>query len=510
MFFHLKMKRINNQIKSAVIISYIAIFFNIAAGLLYTPWMVSQIGVSDYGLYALIGAFLSYFLIDFGLGSAIARFIAKFRAEGKENEVNNLLGVTTRIYLIIDFIVLLVLLIVYFFLSDIFKELTQSETDKLRIIYVIAGFFSLMSFPFTPVSGALIAYEKFVVLKLTDMLQKMLVIVFMVLALFMGYGLFALVLINGLVGFGVKLFNFLYLRKKTNVRINLSFFDKRLAKELFSFSSWIFVIGIAQRLMLNIVPTILGVFSGSTQIAIFAIAMTLEGYTWTFANALNGLFLPKVTRMVSDNENRHEVSNLMIKVGRIQLIIIGLLITGIIVLGKPFIILWMGPDFIPAYYVVLFLIVPGIITLSQEIASTLLYVVNEIKYRAILSISAAVLSVIIGIVLSPKLGALGSAIGVGLALVLCHVIGMNLVYSKVLKLEISRFFRSVHLKMLWPLIVSGSVSMLGQQYYQINSWFSFLISGSAFVFLYVVLVWNFVMYVEEKMLFINIIHKNKK
>ena len=47
-----------NQIKQGAIISYIAIFFNIAAGLIYTPWMVGQIGVSDYGLYALIGAFL--------------------------------------------------------------------------------------------------------------------------------------------------------------------------------------------------------------------------------------------------------------------------------------------------------------------------------------------------------------------------------------------------------------------------------------------------------------------
>ena len=70
-----------------------------------------------------------------------------------------------------------------------------------------------------------------------------------------------------------------------------------MAKELFTFSSWIFVVGIAQRLLLNIVPTILGILSGSQQIAIFAIALTIENYIFTFANALNGLFLPKFTRM---------------------------------------------------------------------------------------------------------------------------------------------------------------------------------------------------------------------
>lgn len=500
----------SNQIKSGAIISYIAIFFNIAAGLLYTPWMVRQIGVSDFGLYSLIGAFLSYFLIDFGLGSSIARFIAKFRAEGKENEVNNLLGITTRIYLIIDFIILLILLVVFFFLSNIFKELSPQEIEKFKIIYVIAGFFSLITFPFTPVSGALIAYEQFFVLKLSDMVQKVLIIVLMILALLMGYGLFALVLVNGFVGFCVKVLNFLYLKQKTKIKINLQFFNKKLAKELFSFSSWVFVVGIAQRLLLNIVPTILGILSGSKQIAVFAIAMTLEGYIWTFANSLNGLFLPKVTRIVSENKNMHVVSNLMIRVGRIQLLIIGLLITGIVVLGKPFINLWMGPDFIPSYYVALFLIVPGIVTHTQEIANTLLFVVNEIKYRAKLYIFASILSVVIGIILTPKIGALGSAIGVGIAIILFHIIGMNIVYSKVLKLEIVRFFRTVHLKMIWTFVVIGGLSILGQCFYKIDSWSSFIVSGSAFVLIYIILVWNFVMNNEEKELVMSVVNKIRK
>jgi len=469
--------------------------------------MVRQIGISDYGLYALIGAFLSYFLIDFGLGSSIARFIAKFRAEGNENKINNMLGVTTRIYLILDVVIFLLIAIVYFFISNIFTELTSSEIDKLKVVYLIAGFFSIASFLFTPVDGALIAYERFFVLKLSELLHKLLVIVFMVIALLNGQGLFALIFINGIIGFGIKLYKFFYIKKQANLKINLKFFDRIMAKELLSFSSWMFIIGISQRLLLNIIPTILGIFSGSTQIAIFAIAMTIEGYVWTFAYALNGLFLPKVTRLVSGHQNRQEVTNLMIRVGRLQLFVIGLLITGVVVLGKSFIQLWMGVDFILSYYVVLFLVVPGIITLSQEIASTLLFVENEIKYRAILFVFASVLSVIIGIVLSPQYGALGPAIGVGIALILCHVVGMNIVYSKVLKLEIGRFFKSVHLKMVWPLLVSSSLSVLGQQYFQIDSWFSFLISSSAFVTVYIFLIWNLVMNKEEKKLALSLVNK---
>ncbi len=495
------------QIKYGAIISYVAIFFNIAAGLIYTPWMVRQIGVSDYGLYTLIGAFLSYFLIDFGLSQSIARFIAKFKAEDNQEKINNLLGITTRIYLLIDFVIVIVLIAVFFLLPNIFGKFTVEELEKFKVIYIIAGFFSVMSFPLMPVNGALIAYERFIVLKLSDLLQKVVTIVLMVIVLLNGYGLFTLVFVNGFIGFGVKLFNYLYVRKKEKIKINFNFVDKTLAKSLFAFSAWIFVIGIAQRFKLNIVPTILGAFSGTEEIAIFSVAMILEGYTFTFAQALNGLFLPKVTRMITANDDRKEVSDLMIKVGRLQFMVIGLLIAGIVVLGKPFISLWMGEYFVKSYYVALLLIVPLIITLTQEIASTLMFVLNEIKYRAILYVLASLLSVTIGIILAPKYGAIGTGFGVGASLVVFDVVAMNIVYAKILKLEIKRFFISVHLKMFFPLLVSSLACVILQYFHPISSWFSFFIIGSLFVLIYFLLSWNKTMNQEEKNLVLKLVRR---
>ena len=51
----------SKEIKKGAIISYFAILFNIIIGLLYTPWMVNKIGVSDYGLYTLIIALSKVF-----------------------------------------------------------------------------------------------------------------------------------------------------------------------------------------------------------------------------------------------------------------------------------------------------------------------------------------------------------------------------------------------------------------------------------------------------------------
>lgn len=489
-----------SQIKRGAIISYAAIFLNIVAGLLYTPWMVRQIGVSDYGLYALIGAFLSYFMLDFGLGQAIARFIANARAKGDETEVEKLISTTTKIYLIIDLFIAVSLLITFFLLSMIFGDFTPEELGKFKIVFCIAGFFSIMNFPFMPQNGIMIAYERFIVLKATGMIQKLGVVALMITAIYLGYGLFALVLINGLVGFALSLYKYWYIRRTTCVKINLKHFDKSLAKQLFKFSVWIFIIGIAQRLLLNIAPTIIGVIAGTAQIAVFAIGMSLEAYTWTFASALNGLFMPKVARLSLSNQTRKQINELMIRVGRIQLLIVGFIITGIVVLGKAFILLWMGGKFENSYVVALCLIVPGIVTLTQEIANSLLFVENEVRYRAILFISASVVSVIISCLLIPVFGAMGAAFGVVFALIICHIIGMNIVYQKVLKLDIISFFRECHLKMLLPMIFAAILSLLIQYYLPIDSWLLFVAQGIVFAVVFYVLMWFISMNEYEKTL----------
>ncbi len=212
----------NSQIKKGALLSYAAIVFNIIAGFIYTPWMVGQIGKSDYGLYILVTSFLTYFVMDFGLGPTIARFISNYKATQETDKINQLLGLTTRFYLFINLFLLLVLVGVYFFIDRIFLELTPDEILKFKTIYLIAGGFSLLSFPFLPLDGVLIAYEKFVVLKLCDVISKVATIVLMVIALLMGYKLYALVAINALVGIAIILIKLVVIKKALPIRPNLS------------------------------------------------------------------------------------------------------------------------------------------------------------------------------------------------------------------------------------------------------------------------------------------------
>lgn len=497
----------SKQIKAGAIMSYIGIVFNVIAGLIFTPWMVKQIGQSDYGLYTLAISVISFVAMDFGLGAAVSRFISKYHAEEKKEKINDFLGITYKLYLIISLIILVVLIIVFLFIENIFVELTIAELFKLKVVFCIAGLYSVTSFSFTPLNGILISHEKFIFLKLCDLISKVLTILLMAIALLMGYNLYSLVIVNAIVGIILIALKLYYIKQTTSIKTNYKSKNITLLKEIFGFSAWTSIIGIAQRFILNITPSVLGAFSGSAQIAIFSIAMTIEGYLWTFANALNGLFLPKVTRMTMNNENTKDIENLMIKVGRIQLIIIGLIIIGFLTMGKQFMILWMGENFKESYYVAMLLIVPSIISLTQEIAYTMLIAVNEIKYRALASVGTAVVSIVLSILFASKYGAIGSAFAIFIGNFIGQIIIMNIVYYKVLKINIFRFFKECHLKMCLPLIFTTTIGFVLQKYIPASNLFFFMFKSAILAIIYVVFMWIMALNKYEKGLFTGTITK---
>lgn len=458
----------SGSIKKGAIISYVAIFLNIAITFFYTPWMIRKIGVSDYGLYSLVYSFISYFILDFGLSQAIQRFIAKYRAEGNEDKVAKMVGITTHVYLIIDVVIFLVLFILYFFISDIFTGLTPEEIVRLKRLYVIAGIFSVLSFMFKPMAGAMMAFEYFVEERLLEMLNKVGAVVGVCIALVFGCDVFALILINGAVSLASSILKFIVFKRKSRLNIQWRYFNKVELKGIFSFSMWTFMSGLAQRLRFSLVPSVLGILSNSREIAIFSMGMTMEAMVYTLSSAINGLFLPTVSRM-SHGKKRDEMLNLMIRVGRIQLFIIGLIFSGFIIFGKSFLNLWVGDEFSNVYWVLLLLILSNLVSLTQSIAGDIIYVENKVKDTAIRIFICSAIGLCVACVLAPKYGAIGAAIGTALGLCLYQLI-INVYYHKKLGLDIAMFFKSCHIKIMPLLVLITLVSYHLSSLVTLKSW----------------------------------------
>lgn len=497
----------SKQIKLGALISYIAMAFNIVSGLIYTPWMVSEIGKSEFGLYTLAISIISFFAMDFGLGSAVSRFISKYKSENNEIAAKRFLGSIYKLFLVIAGALFLTFLIVYINIENIYSGLTLREIEKLKVLFLVSGTFSVISFPFNPFDGILIANERFIFIKTIELLQRVLTIILMVIALQLGYGLYALVVVNAFVGLVKVTIKYIYISTSTETEVDFKYSGKGLYSEIFSFSAWTTIIIVAQRFILNITPTILGAFAGSSEIALFSIGMTIEAYTYSISGALGGLFLPKVTRMIVQSGDMKNVEKLLIKVGRIQLFIVGLILTIFASMGKEFIVLWMGKSFSNSYYIALFLLLPAFITHTQEIANTSLVALNEIKYRAIASITTASISVVLSVILSPVYGAVGSSIAIFIGNIIGMVVVMNIIYHKVLKINILSFFKECHIKLIIPITLTYISGVIVQEMFPVNSLLLYVVKALILMLLYFILMWKITFNQFEKQIFIDVIYK---
>lgn len=494
-----------NQIKVGAIISYIALFVNVLIGLLYTPWLINTIGKSDYGLYTLAMSIIGLLAFDFGLGHATTKFVSQYLAEGRQDKVDNLLGLIYKLYLWVDVVLIIVLGVMYFFLPQIYTGLTPNEMERFSKVFLMAALFCVISFPFIPLNGILTSYEKFIQLKTCDLIHKLFIVVTMSVCLLLGHGLYALVLVNSIAGIlviGLKLW---VVKKDTPLSVNLKFKDNGILKTIGKFILWVTVAALMQRLIFNIAPSILGILSDSTAIAILGIVITLEGYVYLFANAINGMFLPRVSRLLKDNDN-DAILELMTRVGRLQIYVIGFICVCWISLGKHFVSVWIGDGYELVYPCLLLVVIPSFFHLPQEIGHTCVIAANKVKKQAIVYLVMGFANVILSIPLTMQFGVIGMCASIFVAY-LIRTIGLDIIFYKDLHINIAKFFRNSFLKMLIPLLLSCIIGILINKFLPIGGWLGLTVKGVCVFASFAFVMWITCMNKYEKDLVITPIRK---
>lgn len=499
-----------SQIKLGALVSYFTVAFNMLAGLLYTPWMISRIGQENYGLYTLATSLITMFVMDFGMGAAVSRFVSKYNAVGDRQAVQNFLGLVYKLYLSIDAIIFAVLFVLYFFIDTIYQNLTADEIQTFKVLYMIVGLFSVISFPFSNLNGILTSYEKFVPLKMCDLFNKCVIIVAMVFALLAGYGVFALVTVNAVVGLVTICLKLFIIHHQTTARVNFRYFDESLLKEIFGFSVWTTVGSIMQRLVFNITPSIIAAVSstGSVGVAVFGLASTIEGYIYTIATAINGMFMPRISRIVIGENKDEKLLELMVRVGRLQMMIVGLMVAGFVALGKSFVIeIWNKPDFSLSYYCAVLLILPSLFYLPMQIANTAIIVENKVRLQAIVFMAMGLVNVLCSLVLSHFYGALGASVSILIAYTVRNLL-MAVIYQKVLHINMFKFAKATYLKFLPFILVTIALGVVCEAFNPVqNAYLRFGINGVVVVLVFCGLVWLFEMNDYEKQLVLSPVRK---
>lgn len=76
----------------------------------------------------------------------------------------------------------------------------------------------------------------------------------------------------------------------------------------------------------------LGRFAGTTAVALYGVGGQINTLYLQFSSSVSNVFVPKVNRIVAETNDNDQLTKLFTKVGRIQFMVLGLILSGFIFL----------------------------------------------------------------------------------------------------------------------------------------------------------------------------------
>ncbi len=490
-----------NQKKAGVFLSYASELIKILTTLLYTPIMLRLLGQSEYGLYQLVHSVVSYLgLLSLGFTASYVRYYSRFKEDDKQDEISRLNGMFMAVFLVIAVIALLCGGVMVINIRSIFRTgLTEGEYGTARILMILMVINLAITFPNSVFTCITSAHEKFFFQRLLIVLQNILNPFLTLPLLILGYGSIGLVVVTTCITVAQIIANIWFVCFKLKEKFVFRGFNFILLKEIWRFTFFIFLNQIIDQINWSVDRFLLGRMIGTTTVAVYGLGAQINTMYLQMSSSISSVFVPMVNRIVTKDNDNHQLSLLFTRIGRIQFIVLSLILTGFIFLGRPFMQLWGGKEYSESYYVALCLIIPVTVPLIQNLGIEIQRAKNKHQARGIVYFFIAIGNIFLSIPLIRLMGATGAAIGTAISLVVGNILFMNWYYYKRIGIEIPAFWKSI-IKFVPAFILPGIIGALIMKYVTINSLLQLIIWAAVYGVVYCASMYLLGMNQEEKQL----------
>lgn len=508
------MNKNQSQLKSGIVLNYINLILGNLIPIFYTPVMLSLLGQSEYGLYKLSSSVTSYLsLVSLGIGSAITRYLIKANTEGGKEAEQKVLGLFMAIFQVVALAAFIIGVFITFNLHVWYGDaLSDLELSRMKILVFLMVCNTALNFSLSPYISVVSTHEKFVFLQCMNILTTCLGPILNLIVMFAGFASVGMATSSLVLGVLTRYVYWFYVRHNLKIKANYKNMPTHLLKEILTFSFWIFVANVVGQLynatdtvMIGTVPAL-----ATTGTAVYNVGATFNQIVLSLTIGISSLLAPKTNRMVFSGASNRELTNLAIKVGRLQGYIFALVVTGFIAFGQPFIFYYAGKDYADAYWVAILMMIPNMIPLVQSVCLDIIIAQNKHRFRSLVYLGIAISNVIgTWFLMRTSLGIIGAALMTGIALVIGQGLVMNWYYHKRTGLEMGRFWKNVAKVYIIPIGMCVLTLLLGEyiDFYNIPTMISAIV---IYTIIYCALNWKFTMNEYEKSLVYDVLKKVKK
>ncbi|MDX1823268.1 MAG: oligosaccharide flippase family protein [Thiohalomonadales bacterium] len=426
------------------------LFIKLALTLVMTPIFVKYLGKYDYGLWEVIVGILGYMgMLDMGMKPTISRYVAKYNAEDDRPNLNKVYASTFVFTALVGAGVALIFIVWGTFFAQSMAPDGESASRYQFFLYILAAQLVIV-FPGYVAESYLEGFQKYYLKNNVTIVNSL-----------VGAGVFitlatpdnALLLLAGVNATGLitKYIFYGYLVSRPDycgTSLKLSLFSWETLREMLSFGVKSFVQGVSNRVESATDTIVIGLMLGPAMVPLYSIPQNLVRHIQNLGWSLCHVFMPLFSDLAARSE-LEKIRSIFLVGSKLVAGLVFALGLGAVLVGTPFLALWVGPDFTEQSDIILLLLVIFlVIPMINPFSSRYLTAIGKHGIYAQIMPVAALANLGLSVLLAGPLGIVGVALGSVVPAIIVYPI--LLVYTcKQLDLGVWTYLT----KSLFPLIV---------------------------------------------------------
>lgn len=462
--------------------NWAGILIDTLTAFLLCPYLVTHLGATNYGAWVMIGSLTGYFgLLDLGIRGSVGRYVAFYRAQHDDRAVNEIVSAALVMLTVAGILGLLGTLAAGFWADSLIgQDFDPSELFSVQFANLLCGVNLALLLPLSVFEGILWGCQRFDRLNYVRIPADAARGLLCALAVAGGGSLVALSAVSlaiTVVGGAAKLM--MALKSAPELRLRLVRVDRHRAKEVISFGIWNSLRTLATMIPARVTPLLVGVLLSVSLVAPLSIAARLIACASAILVAATGVITPIATALHAQKARGHE-HQLLLDGGKYSMAAASLFLALFVLLGKPLIHLWVGPDLALAYPLLAIMAVGRWASMSQVVTRGIITAQNKHKPLALATVSQAVVTLLLGLVLMRWWSVQGLVAAIALGDAVCEG-GFSLVYGcRILSFSPTRYLRAVTSVSLAALAVPCGLLVAATWWRPVSGWVDLVVYGATF------------------------------
>ncbi len=395
--------------------------------LLLTPYIISNVGRSDFGLWMLVLSVVGYFeLLDCGFATATVKFIGQYQGANDTEARNKLASTLLTVYISMAAVISLLAVGLTFSFNWIF-QIENAQQQTAILVLLAMSLKVAFNLPLSLFLGILFGQQRIVAVNITRVVAYISYALCAWWALANGHGIVQLAALNCAIFVIEHLVFYVICRIKTpDLKLNLTQFDRSTFWKVASFSIFALVTNLSAVILLRTDPIVVKFFLPLTAVALYALSLKIAEQVLMLTKQFINVFTPLVAQLhgAGDRAGLREAFLGSSKFGLASLSIISI---PLMYWSSEAMELWIGPEFAESGPILALLIGSMHFRVLEEGASNVLGMTGEHRYVALTSVGASVLNVGLSLLLIWPFGLLGVATATAIS---TYIVGVWIVVGK--------------------------------------------------------------------------------